>query len=88
MREKPFFTGMSSNDSACTTVVVFDAFRNAQEGGVSVGGNLRESEKYSERRSSYGYVLFPSFSIVGYLNFVVIDGGTNSFECSVHSTGA
>ena len=82
MRGKPFFTSMSLGDSACTTPVVLDAFRNAQEGDANVRESPKESEKESERRSSYGYVLSPSLSIVDYLNVAAVDGGTSSFEFS------
>jgi len=85
MRGKPFFAGMLLGNSACTTVVILDAFRNAQEGNINVRESLRESEKESKGRSSYGYVLFPSLSIVGYLNFVAVDGRTSSFGFSLHS---
>ena len=87
MRRKPFFAGMLLDDSACTTVAVLDGFRNAQEGEVNVRESPRESKKETERSSLYGYVLFPSLSIVGYLNFVAVDGETCSFEFSLHSTG-
>ena len=88
MRGKPFFTSMSLvGGGACTTPVVLDAFRNAQEGDVDVRESPKGSEKESKRRSSYGYVLSPSLSIVDYLNVVTVDGGTSNFEFSVHLTG-
>ena len=67
--ESPFSPGCF----AITTVVVLDVFRNAQEGEANARVSPKESEKESERRSSYLYVLFLSLSIVGYLNFVALD---------------
>jgi len=86
MRGKPSLTDTPSGDSACTIMVVFDASRNAQEGDVDVRESPKESEKESER-GLHWLVLCPSLPIVGYLNFVVVNGGTNSLEFSLHSTG-